>query len=201
MQYNDGILAATLNGKNGWEEICSGSTMVRRHLVRGYKDRIYFAMISESTEKVFELSLSSAPEELTNREVYQHVGGKIVALEPDCENIMDDTNEKSVITQAFYLMDENQKILHIVEEDTGKFKVKEVIDFSLHVKRRDFARLRDQDWSHVHITKRALTFDGVIYNLKTGLTFKMGLPKTYFGEREENVFPGSNDTSSENWKI
>ena len=45
--------------------------MVRRHIIRGYKDRIYFAMISENTEKIFELSLNtSSTDELTQTEVY-----------------------------------------------------------------------------------------------------------------------------------
>ena len=79
--------------------------------------------------------------------------------------------------------------------------MKDVIDFSLHVKRRDFARLRDQDWSHVHITKRALTFDGVIYSLQTGLSFKMELPKSYFGEVEGSAFSDQSDSSSDHWKI
>ena len=46
----------------------------------------------------------------------------------------------------------------------------------------------------MHISKRALTFDGTIYSLKTDLSFKMELPKAYFGEKEdddeEQVFNG-----------
>ena len=81
-------------------------------------------MISENSEKIFELKLNaSSVDELTQTEVYQHVGGKIAAFESDCENVRDDTNEKAIITQAFYILDENQKIYRIVDDDGLKFKV------------------------------------------------------------------------------
>ena len=40
--------------------------MVRRHLVRGYKDHIYYAMISENAEKIFELTINSQSVEELN---------------------------------------------------------------------------------------------------------------------------------------
>ena len=84
MQLNDGIFAVSLNHIDGWEEICNGQNMVRRHLVRGYKDHIFIAKISENTEKIFEVKLSaSSVEELTQTEIYQHVGGKMAAFESD----------------------------------------------------------------------------------------------------------------------
>ena len=67
--------------------------------------------------------------------------------------------------QAFYIFDDKQKIYHVVDEDGVKFVEDRVIDFSMHDKLRDVTKLSEQDWSHVHITSRALTFDGVTYSL------------------------------------
>ena len=55
----------------------------------------------------------------------------------------------------------------------------------MHNKLKDITNLSDQDWSHVHITERALTFDGTTYSLKTDLSAEMELPKLYFGETSE----------------
>ena len=57
--------------------------------------------------------------------------------------------------------------------------MKEVIDFSDHEKLKEIKKLRDNDWSHVHITRRALTFDGETYNLNTELSVEMTIPKEY----------------------
>ena len=45
-----------------------------------------------------------------------------------------------------------------------------IFDFSGSNKLKQVLRLRDIDWSHVHITRRAITFDGDTYNLKSNLT-------------------------------
>ena len=68
-----------------------------------------------------------------------------------------------------------------------KFTENWSVDFSaIHKdKLRDVTRLRDQDWSHVHITERALTFDGVTYSLNKELSSPMELPEAYFGENIE----------------
>ena len=49
-------------------------------------------------------------------------------------------------------MDDQQKIYHIKNEDNVKFVTKRVIDFSHHEKLQEINSLRDNDWSHVHVT-------------------------------------------------
>lgn len=39
----------------------------------------------------------------------------------------------------------------------------------------------------MHITERALTFDGVTYSLQTNLSWKLNLPRVYYGENSEEM--------------
>ena len=69
--------------------------MVTRHMIRGYKDCVFYAERHENVEKIYQLALkASAEDEITKTEVYQLVGNRIVALELDSENIQDDTNDR-----------------------------------------------------------------------------------------------------------
>ena len=45
MQFNDGVVSASINNssKSKWTQLCNGRDMVTRHLVRGYKEQIYYA--------------------------------------------------------------------------------------------------------------------------------------------------------------
>ena len=76
------------------------------------------------------------------------------------------------------------KIYHLVDEEDIKFEVNKIIDFSESRKLKQVLKLRDIDWSHVHITNRAVTFDGDSYNLKSNLTTKLTIPTNYYGEKE-----------------
>jgi len=79
-------------------------------------------------------------------------------------------------------LDSNQKIHHIVNEEGIKFHEHRVVDFSIHGKQREVNRLKDQDWSHVHIGGRTITFDGETYSFDTETSVSMKLPKLYFGQ-------------------
>ena len=57
MQYSDCIVSASLNDRSGWKELCSPSDMVRRHLVRGYKDQVYFAETSQNAATIYKLEI------------------------------------------------------------------------------------------------------------------------------------------------
>ena len=106
MQYNDIIASASLNNK-GWDEWCEPNAMVRRHLVRGYNDQIYYGETSGNAEKIYKLELhANKVGEVTRKEIYQLSGSWIAAFETDCENIQNDGGEGHV-KQAFYIMDDN----------------------------------------------------------------------------------------------
>ena len=62
--------------------------MVRRHLVRGYNEQVYYAETTGNAEKIFKLELhANKIGEVTRKEIYTLAGSWIVAFETDCENI------------------------------------------------------------------------------------------------------------------
>ena len=88
-------MQASLN-RNFFRLICEPETMVRRHLVRGYNEKIFFAESSGNVDKIFQVEFHSTKmNEIIKKEIYQLAGGWLVALEPDGECIENDT-EKAV---------------------------------------------------------------------------------------------------------
>ena len=56
MQFNDKIIAQPLNG--GTRQTLTGpETMVRRHLVRGYSNAVYFVERTDSGDQIRKLEL------------------------------------------------------------------------------------------------------------------------------------------------
>lgn len=51
IQFNDCIVKASLDGKK-FKIICKPEEMIRRHLVRGYNEKIYYAECSGNVEKI-----------------------------------------------------------------------------------------------------------------------------------------------------
>ena len=97
MQFNDVIASASLNKASDWTEWCEPNAMVRRHLVRGYNDQIYYGETSGNAEKIFKIELhASKVGEVTKKEIYQLAGSWIVAFETDCENIQNDGDDGPV---------------------------------------------------------------------------------------------------------
>lgn len=110
-------------------------------------------------------------------------GSWLVAFEPDCELMENDTEE--VCTQRLFIMDDSQKIYHLENADNIRFDVKQVIDFSPHEKIKEIAALALNDWTHVHVTTRTLTFGEKIYNLNSKLSIENSVPKIFFGEEKK----------------
>lgn len=52
IQYNDSIVEASLNNKKHFEEIVDSKNMIRRHLIRGYNERVFLAETSGNAEKI-----------------------------------------------------------------------------------------------------------------------------------------------------
>ena len=106
-----------------------------------------------------------------------------MAFEADGENIQNDLEEE--VTQSLFIMDDQQKIFHIKNEDNVRFACTNVIDFSHHEKLKEINDLRDNDWSHVHLTESTLSFGESTYNLKNKLSIDMTVPQYFFGEEKE----------------
>ena len=58
---------------------------------------------------------------------------------------------------------------------------KKIIDFSHHEKVKEVNDLRDNDWSHVHLTEGTLSFGETTYNLKNNLSIDITVPRDFFG--------------------
>ena len=106
IQFNDSIFSISLNNKIDWKQQCEPNSMVRRHLVRGYNDQVFFGETSGNAEKIWKLELHAGKiGEMTKKDIYQLAGSRIVAFETDPENIQDDS--AGHVRQAFYIMDDN----------------------------------------------------------------------------------------------
>ena len=51
IQFDDCIVESSLNNRT-FKVICSAEAMIRRHLVRGYNEKIFFAETSGNAEKI-----------------------------------------------------------------------------------------------------------------------------------------------------
>jgi len=92
MQFNDIICTANLNEKKSWVEECRAKDMVKRHVVRGYCEQVYYAETAGNAEKVWKLEQHSTKAgSITKKEIYQLPGSSIVAFETDGQNIVDDS--------------------------------------------------------------------------------------------------------------
>ena len=181
LQFNDCIVQTSLN-RSMFKIICKPKAMVRRHLVRGYNEKVYFAESMGNAEKINQLEFHrSNPNEITKKEIYQLAGAQLVAFEADPDHIANDFDDE-YCTQSLYIMDDMQKIYLLRNEDGIRFQLKKTLDFSHHKKVKEIAALRDNDWAHVHINERALSFDDSTYNFNSDLNIDITVPKYPYGE-------------------
>lgn len=61
---------------------------------------------------------------MTKKEIFSLPGSWIAAIEPDCENIQNDTSEETV-KESLYILDDKMQIYHLEDEDGIKFSIKE----------------------------------------------------------------------------
>ena len=111
--------------------------MLRRHHVRGYNEKIYYAESSGNSEKIQQIEFhNSKLNEITKKEIYQLAGSRLVAFESDYGHISNDLDEEATENQlqSMYIMDDQQKIYHIKNPDGVRFETIKVIDFSHHKK-------------------------------------------------------------------
>ena len=189
IQFDDCIVQASLN-KNMFKVICKPEAMVRRHVVRGYNEKVYFAETSGNAEKIHQLDFhTSKPNEITKKEIYQLAGAKLVAFEADPDHIANDI-ENEYCAQSLYIMDDVQKIYKLKNEDGVRFAVEKTFNFSHHKKLKEITALRDNDWAHVHITDRTLSFNDSTYNFNSELSIDITVPKLVYGEMKKGSMLG-----------
>ena len=67
MQFNDSIVMNSLN-RTKFEIICKPEAMVRRHMVRGYDEKVYYCESHGSAEKIFQLGFHSSRENMYRKD-------------------------------------------------------------------------------------------------------------------------------------
>ena len=183
MQFNDCIVQTSLN-KEIFKVICEPAAMLRRHMVRGYNEKIFYAESAGNAEKIYQIEFHPLlSNEILKKEIWQLAGSWLVALEPDTNNIQNDMEDD--VPQSLFVMDDAQKIYWIKNEDAVRFVTTKVIDFSHHEKLAEINSLRDNDWAHVHVTDKTLSFGETTYNLSNNLSMDMTVPKHFFGQDKD----------------
>ena len=79
--------------------------MLRRHMVRGYNEKIFYAESAGNAEKIYQLEFHPMrSNELIKKEIFQLAGSWLVALEPDAKNIQNDMEDD--MPQSLFIMDD-----------------------------------------------------------------------------------------------
>ena len=111
LQFDDSIVQASLN-LNSFEVICEPESMIRRHLVRGYNEKIFFAETQGNTEKIQKLEFhQTKANSVIKNEIWTLTGSQLVAFEADGQNIGNDIEEE--VVQSLFVMDNQSKIYMI----------------------------------------------------------------------------------------
>ena len=71
-----------------------------------------------------------------------------------------------------------------MNEDDLDFEIKNMIDFSPHGKRSKIKDLKENEWAHVHISERTLTFGERTYNFNSLVNVELQIPQAFFGEEK-----------------
>ena len=118
--------------------------MVKRLTLRGYNEKVYYAESTGNADKIFKLELHpSKIGEIIKKPIFEISGSSIAVMLIDSKNMQDDSTNDNV-RQAFYIMDDNQKIYRIFNEDGIKFVTDREIDFGLHHNRlKEVTRLKN----------------------------------------------------------
>ena len=107
----------------------------------------------------------------------------MVAFEADGESTQNDLHNNA--HQSLFIMNDMHRIFQIVNEDDVRFVIKNTLDFSRHKKNKEITALRENDWAHVHVTQRTLSFGDMTYNLHSDASLEITVPKYQFGEAKK----------------
>lgn len=90
IQFNDCIVQASFN-EAIFKVICRPDNMIRRHMIRGYNEKVYFAQSHGTSQKIQQLAFHvSKSNEITNKAIFQLQGAPLVAFEADPDHIEND---------------------------------------------------------------------------------------------------------------
>ena len=81
-----------------------------------------------------------------------------------------------------FVMDDQSRIYLIRNEDGVHYTVTKTIDFAKHNKVKEITELRENDWLHIHVSERSISFAEHTYNLNSDLQIEISIPQNYFGQ-------------------
>ena len=123
--------------KNDWKELIEPSKlsrMVKRNLLRGNNNKLFFAEANCDVTKIFRIDeVRGKRIKYTDRyeysavtvEVFELKESSIIFLEPDNEII-----EKDSTKQAIFILDDKMHLRHLVSEEDKQFQQVKVVDLS-----------------------------------------------------------------------
>ena len=147
--------------------------MVKRQLVRGNHQKIYFAEELGNFTSINRIKASlKEPKMVKVETVYQFVRSRIIAIESDIELsqevAVDETDFKS---DALFVLLDDMKVHYLFDEfGDGRFVEKRVIDLNGKSAEERVIKKLERLWSHVHITSRSITLDSKTFNFITNAT-------------------------------
>ena len=77
------------------EVICQPDAMVRRHMVRGFNEQVFYFESQDSADKIIQIKIDpESKDQFKIKEVWQLPGSRVVAFELDAENIQNDLKDE-----------------------------------------------------------------------------------------------------------
>ena len=77
------------------EVICQPDAMVRRHMVRGFNEQVFYFESQDSADKIIQIKCDpETKDQFKKKEVWQLPGSRVVAFELDAENIQNDLKDE-----------------------------------------------------------------------------------------------------------
>ena len=73
-----------------FSEVCESEKMLKREMVRGQGEKIFYCEVEGSQHSISEICNGSSRRVINKREIYQVPGARIVAFEADTENVAAD---------------------------------------------------------------------------------------------------------------
>ena len=72
IQYNNSVASVSLaNSKESFHWLNEQNVMVKRHLIRGYADQIFFAETIGGSDRIMKLELHENSDKVKKKEVYR----------------------------------------------------------------------------------------------------------------------------------
>ena len=194
VQYNnqieylgiDGTVAETgLHSINNskMETLCGSNEMLQLNMVRGLSSKVFYAKEVGKQHKICMVNHGNNIDELENRDVFQLNSGKIIAFEPDPENAVTrdyDETGKTITPQSFYILNDQQLIVHVKSNDEVRFRVIRNIDLSKFELGQMFKALESKPWRQIAIHDESVTFpDQSFFVFNTDTKGKFSVPNKY----------------------